>query len=217
MTPNDLARLLSRESLLFDLDGTLVDSNLCHERAYLIALRPKLPELAANFNYEPCKGRRTKDALRDLGLTDDLLIEELNVAKQQAYRDQVENGEVELLPGARELLQSLRARNRRLFVVTGGSARSTESVLKSLGILEWFEAITTADDIVHSKPAPDCWLHCMANAHLDPRNAVAIEDALNGVVAARAASLDAIAINNTELAGIPEYAGTLHDLLAALS
>ncbi|MDE3196444.1 MAG: hypothetical protein KGN84_08875, partial [Acidobacteriota bacterium] len=82
MTPTDLARLLSRESFLFDLDGTLVDSNACHERAYLSALGPRLPELAARFNYEPCKGRRTKDALRDLGLTGEALIEELNTAKQ---------------------------------------------------------------------------------------------------------------------------------------
>ena len=217
LTQDGLTSLLLREAFLFDLDGTLVDSNACHERAYLIALRPRLPDLAAGFNYESCKGRRTKDALRDLGLTEESLIEELNSTKQQAYRNQVESGAVQLFPGAREFLSALRARGKRLFVVTGGSARSTESVLNGLGILHWFEAIVTADDIVHSKPAPDCWLNCLAAARLEPQNAVAIEDALNGIHAARAAGLDAIAINNPKLAGLPEYAGTLFDLLAALS
>ena len=71
-----------------------MDSNACHERAYRIALRPRLPELAANFNYEPCKGRRTRDALRDLGIEDEQLIEELNETKQQAYRELVDAGAV---------------------------------------------------------------------------------------------------------------------------
>ena len=217
LTQTGVARLLTRQSFLFDLDGTLVDSNDCHERAYLTVLRPRLPGLAATFSYEPCKGRRTKDALRDLGLKDEHLIEELNDAKQQAYRDLVESGAVKLIPGARELLSALRRRGKRLFLVTGGSARSTESVLRGFDIFDWFEVIVTADDIVNSKPAPDCWLHCLAAAHVDARDAVAIEDALNGILAARAAGLDAIAINNPALAALPEYAGTLSDLLAALS
>ena len=217
LTQAGVARLLTRPSILFDLDGTLVDSNACHERAYRTVLQPRLPELAATFNYEPCKGRRTKDALRDLGLTDENLIEELNAAKQQAYRDLVESGSVDLISGARELLSALRERGKRLFLVTGGSARSTESVLRGFAILDWFESITTADDIVNSKPAPDCWLNCLADAHLDPRDAVAIEDALNGILAARAAGLDGIAINNPALAALPEYACSLRDLLAAVS
>jgi HAD superfamily hydrolase (TIGR01509 family) len=217
LSPSSLSRLLNeRECFLFDLDGTLVDSNACHERAYLTALGPRLPELAARFNYEPCKGRRTMDALRDLGLTDEGLIEELNAAKQQAYRDLVEAGAVQLIPYARELLTALRVRSKRLFIVTGGSRRSSESVLQSLGIRDWFEALVTADDIVNSKPAPDCWLHCVATARLDPERSLVVEDAWNGIVAARAAGIQAVAVNNPELAQLPEYAESLRNLHNAL-
>jgi len=218
LSPTALSRLLQeRDSFLFDLDGTLVDSNACHERAYQIALRPRLPELAANFNYEPCKGRRTRDALRDLGIEDERLIEELNETKQQAYRELVDAGAVVLIPYAREVLEALRERKSRLFVVTGGSRRSSESVLRSLGILDWFEALVTADDIVNSKPAPDCWLQCVASAGLTPQRSLVVEDAFNGILSARAAGLDAIAVNNPELAHLPEYAGSLEDVINCLS
>jgi HAD superfamily hydrolase (TIGR01509 family) len=218
LSPTALSRLLQqRDSFLFDLDGTLVDSNACHERAYQIALRPRLPELASNFNYEPCKGRRTIDALRDLGIEDEQLIQELNETKQQAYRELVGAGAVVLIPYARDVLEALRRRGSRLFIVTGGSRRSSESVLRSLGILDWFEALVTADDIVNSKPAPDCWLQCVASAGLEPGRSLVVEDAVNCILSARAAGLDAIAVNNPELAHLPEYAGSLEDVINCLS
>ena len=218
MNRSRAAQLLrQRECILFDLDGTLVDSNACHERAYLKVLRPRLPDLAARFDYEPCKGRRTRDALRDMGLTDEALIEEINAAKQQAYRDLVDEGAVVFLPGARELLSELRGSGKRLFLVTGGSARSTAQVLGRLAIAEWFEAMVTADDIVNSKPAPDCWIQCLAAARVDATRAVALEDARNGIVSARAAGVEAIGVNNPQLVDLPEFAGQIEGLLTVLS
>jgi len=212
-----LSKLLSqRTCFLFDLDGTLVDSNACHERAYLDALTARVPEIAPRFSYEACKGRRTRDALRDFGIDDENLIAELTEAKQHSYRTQVESGAVALLPNARELLQVLRNQPaNRLFLVTGGSARSTRSALSRLGISDWFEQIVTADDVKNGKPAPDCWLTCMERAAIAPAQALVIEDALSGIESARAAGLDCIAVNNPELVTLPEYAGTLEDLLKA--
>jgi HAD superfamily hydrolase (TIGR01509 family) len=152
-----------------------------------------------------------------MGIEDEQLIEELNETKQQAYRELVEAGTVVLMPFAREVLTALRQRENRLFVVTGGSRRSSESVMRSLGILDWFEAMVTADDIVNSKPAPDCWLQCVASAGLEPRRSLVVEDALNGILAARAAGLDAIAVNNPQLANLPEYAGSLENVINCLS
>jgi HAD superfamily hydrolase (TIGR01509 family) len=214
---SNLASLLrERNCFLFDLDGTLVDSSHCHERAYRDALEAAPPELVRRFSYEACKGRRTRDALRALGV-DDGLVDVLTEAKQHSYREQVEAGRVVLLPFAREVLRFLSDRGSRLFLVTGGSKRSTEAVLAGLGIASWFEQIVTADDVANGKPAPDCWLACMERAAIAPSSALAVEDALSGIQSARAAGLDSIAINNPELAELPEYAGTLEDILTALA
>jgi beta-phosphoglucomutase len=202
-----------RSCFLFDLDGTLVDSNGCHERAYLEALERLLPDLAKRFSYEACKGRKTRDALRMFGVEDEPLLTQVTDAKQSAYRALVEAGAVPLLPHAQDLLQTLRASGKRLFIVTGSSARSTRAVLTSLGIFDWFEHIVTADDIISGKPAPDCWLTCLERASIQPAQALAIEDALSGVLAARAAGIDCLAVNNPNLAGIPEYAEDLRNLL----
>jgi len=208
--------LRDRRCFLFDLDGTLVDSNSCHERAYLEVLGPRLPELARIFSYEPCKGRRTRDALQEYGVLEEPLLTELTEGKQAAYRRLVESGAVVLLPGAREFLQALRERGKRLFLVTGSTARSTRSVLTHLGIFDWFEQIVTADDVVNGKPAPDCWLTCMERASIQPATALVIEDARSGLESSQAAGLDCILVNNSELAELPEYAGALEDLLRAM-
>jgi HAD superfamily hydrolase (TIGR01509 family) len=207
--------LNSYTCFLFDLDGTLVDSNSAHERAYLAALEAALPELAPLFRYEFCKGRPTREALHLYGVEDPLLTE-LVAAKQKAYRAQVDAGAIELLPHARELLLALKAQGRRIFLVTGASARSTRALLTQHGMYDWFEHLVTADDVTHGKPAPDCWLTCLERAAIPPAEAIAIEDALNGIEAARAAGIACVAVNNPELAHLPEYAGTLETLLKAL-
>jgi HAD superfamily hydrolase (TIGR01509 family) len=150
------------------------------------------------------------------GVEDERLLSELTEAKQQAYRAQVEAGAVQFIPYGRELLEALRERGARLFVVTGGSARSTRTVLNSLGIWEWFEQVVTADDVTHGKPAPDCWLECVRRASIDVARALVVEDALSGIESAHAAGLACIAVNNVALAALPEYAGSLRDVLTAL-
>lgn len=216
MSPESAANLLKTECFLFDLDGTLVDSNPCHERAYLEALSDRLPEVAARFVYEHCKGRPTREAIRLYGVDQPALIEELTEAKQAAYRRLVEAGAVQLLPHAHALLSLLRERGKRLFLVTGASARSTRAVLTSLAIHDWFDRIVTADDVSAGKPAPDCWLVCCERASIPRDTAIVLEDALSGVESARAAGLACLAVNNPELAALPEYAGTLEDVLLAL-
>jgi beta-phosphoglucomutase-like phosphatase (HAD superfamily) len=111
----------------------------------------------------------------------------------------------------------LRERGKRLFLVTGGSSRSTRSVLTSLGIFDWFEQIVTADDVAHGKPAPDCWLECLSRGAIAPVHALVVEDAATGIQSARAAGLACIAVNNQELAALKDYAGTLCEVLTALS
>jgi len=213
----DLSALIrERDCFLFDLDGTLVDSSPLHDRAYREALETLAPEVLPRFAYEPCKGRRTHDALRMFGIEDEALVAELTEAKQAAYRRLVESGAVQLLPYAREILETLRAREGRLFLVTGGSARSTRAVLSALGILEWFEQIVTADDVANGKPAPDCWRECVARASIAPDQALVFEDALSGIESARAAGLACIAVNNPALVALPEYAGSLVDVFEAV-
>jgi hypothetical protein len=70
--------------------------------------------------------------------------------------------------------------------------------------------------IVNSRPAPDCRLQCLSVARAEPSLVVAIEDARNGIISARPAGVEVIGVNNHQLADLPEFAGSIEDLLPAL-
>jgi HAD superfamily hydrolase (TIGR01509 family) len=193
----------SKQNFLFDLDGTLIDSVPAHAQAYIDALKPNHPELARNFVYAPYAGRPTREIFRALGLNDDAETSALTLRKQVLYREALERGEVTTFPGALELLERLRQKGARLFLVTGGNRISVERVIHLTGLRCYFETVVTADDVAHGKPAPDCYLHTMAQFHLEKPDCIVIEDGENGVVAAQRAGIDAVLVHtDLEIPGI---------------
>ena len=197
---------------LFDLDGTLIDSSPCHERAFFKVLEADMPHLLETFVYDEHKGKSTKETFQALGIVEGEQLSTMTIKKQETYRRMVDDGEVVAFPSARELLQSLKDRGHRSWVVTGASRRSAEASLSRLEFLHFFEALIAGDETGKTKPAPDLYLKCIADHGLDTRQALAIEDALPGIQSARAAGLNVVAVNNPELSHLPEYVGTLQDL-----
>ncbi|HIA51683.1 MAG TPA: HAD family hydrolase [Candidatus Melainabacteria bacterium] len=197
---------------LFDLDGTLIDSSPCHERAFLKTLESDQPHLAGSFIYEEHKGKSTRETFEALGVNDVSLLKLMTENKQRLYRQMVEDGEVVAFPGAEELLSALRSGGHRLWVVTAASRHSAESALSKLGLISYFEALITGDEASKTKPAPDLYLKCLTDHSIQPRTALALEDALTGIQSAQAAGLNVLAVNNTELSHLPEFVGSLKDL-----
>jgi beta-phosphoglucomutase len=192
-------RLLRKTAFLFDLDGTLVDSSALHEKAYREALSEHAPALLEGFDYESLKGKSTEGSFRGLGIVEAGALEALASEKQRRYRAAVEAGELRLMPGSRELLELLKQWRKRLFVVTGGSRRSTDAALAATGIHAFFEGVVTADDVACGKPAPDGFLLCLERFGIPAAQAVGIEDASNGLEACRAAGLDVVLVNNPSM------------------
>ncbi len=164
------------------------------------------------FSYEKHKGQRTDDVFRTLGIKDEQLVLKLTAAKQSFYKRKVDAGAVQLFPSALALLEALKVDNKRIFLVTSASKRSTDAILSQTGIQAFFENIITGNDVSLAKPAPDCYIACLANACLTKEKAVAIEDAISGIESARRAGLDVIAVNNPSFVGQDHYVGTLSDL-----
>jgi len=184
-----------KRHLLFDLDGTLVDSSPAHAEAFVAALRPAHPELARRFDYPAHQGRPTSEVFASLGLTDAAEVAALTGRKQAFYRAAVAGGRVGLFPGVRSLLQDLLAAGRRLHVVTGASRGSTDAILECTGLRPLLTGIITAEDTGPGKPAPDPFLHVLRLHRLPPEACLVIEDAGNGVESARRAGLDVVLVN----------------------
>ncbi len=190
-----MSLLSEKSAFLFDLDGTLVDSSPLHEKAYLETL--KSHGIQAPFRYEDAKGRSTQDYLA-------ILLPEENKARRQILTDEKQAryrefiATLQPLPGAKDLLDFLKSEGKTLYVVTGGSRRSSNQALEAVGLSQYFEAKVTADDTARCKPAPDPYLKALSLTGLPANQSIAIEDAESGVISCRAANLDVILVNNEE-------------------
>ncbi|HEY9760863.1 MAG TPA: HAD family hydrolase [Oculatellaceae cyanobacterium] len=208
--------LSTKNALLFDLDGTLVDSSCCHEDAFNQAMELYAPHLLPSFVYEEVKGLRTDDVFRNLRVEDEDLVKRLTAEKQASYRKRIADGEVKAFPYVKELLMALHENGYRLALVTSASRGSATSILNNLELVRFFEKVITGEDVTKAKPAPDGYLTCVEQMQVRKEAAIVVEDALSGIEAGRSAGLDVIAVNNSELARMDEFIGTITDLHAAL-
>jgi HAD superfamily hydrolase (TIGR01509 family) len=192
-------------NILFDFDGTLVDSSPLHAEAYRRTLENHRADLLGCFNYDRLKGKTTEDGFKSLGIADMETVGLLTAAKRRFFRDAVLEGRLATLPGAYELLSALAATGRRLFLVTSGSRASVSASLRACELATKFEGIIAAEDVDHGKPSPDGFLLCLRRFGLAAAASVVIEDAAGGIAAARAAGLAVSAVHNAALIGQADF------------
>lgn len=181
----------SLQALIFDCDGTLAHTMPLHWKAWqVITSRYQIhfPE----DRFYALGGVPSRDILRMLqkeqGRTD---FDHLAASKEK------EQEYLKLLPevGAVDaVVEIARAHRGKLpmAVASGGSRRSITRVLEHLGIIEWFGAVVTNEDVVNQKPAPDIFLEAARRLGVDPVRCRAFEDTELGLTAIRAAGMEAV-------------------------
>ena len=179
-------------TLLFDLDGVLVDSLAATERAWSrwarrVGLEP--PEVL-----EAIHGRRSVDSVRELVPDRDQDEEVLWIGR--AELDDTEG--VVALPGARELLASLP--DERRAVVTSGTRELATKRLHTAG-LEPPPTLVCAEDIEAGKPSPDPYLLGAERLGTEPGECIVVEDAPPGVLAGKAAGMTVWAVLTSHAPG----------------
>jgi beta-phosphoglucomutase len=126
----------------------------------------------------------------------------------------------DLLPGAKELLEEIRAAGLRKAL--GSASKNAGEVIERLGIRHLFDAVSDGFSVENQKPAPDLFLHAARQLGLSPAECVVMEDAAAGIEAARAGGFKSIGLGPIERVGqadavFPNLAGArLNDLLQAL-
>ncbi|MFE9609909.1 HAD family hydrolase [Streptomyces sp. NPDC006012] len=182
---------------LFDLDGTLIDTE---PRSYEAWSR-----LFRNHGV-PCDeatlkgfaGRPGREALRDqLDRFPGHTVDEL-FAEAIAYTALPDMPPVRAVPGALELLARLRAQGVPLGLVTSGTRDYARHELGVFGALDFFDVLITADDVTRGKPDPQGCLRCCTALGVDASAVVVFEDAPAGVAAAKRAGADCVAITSTQ-------------------
>jgi beta-phosphoglucomutase len=115
----------------------------------------------------------------------------------EIYLEQI-RGRLQPLPGVREFVGTCRERGLRLAVASGSDTIKVEANLREIDLLTSdFSAIVTGSEVARKKPAPDIFLEACARLHLDPGACLVIEDAVNGVRAAKAAGTRCLALTTS--------------------
>ncbi|MDT9697711.1 HAD family hydrolase [Streptomyces sp. P17] len=184
---------LHAEALLFDNDGTLVSSLASVDRCWT-RWAGEYGITAEEFGRIELHGRPAVEIAADLLPAD---IVPVAVARIETLEvEDVPNGGVELLPGARAFLASLPA--DRWAVVTSATRRLAEARLDAVGILP--KTLIAADDITRGKPDPEPYLLAARRLGVDPARCVVFEDAPAGLQAGRAAGMTTVALATTHQA-----------------
>ena len=95
-------------------------------------------------------------------------------------------------PGLMEMLQFCRSRGIKTAVASSSIRKVVEHNLSAAGVREYFDAITTGEEVEHSKPAPDIFLLAARKLGLPPQDCCVFEDAISGIKGARAAGMGAV-------------------------
>ena len=188
-------RLTTSCAVLWDLDGTLVDSAEYHWLAWheaLAAAGHKFDRdyLVATF------GQRNDRILRDLLGPDapDAEIERISDEKEARFRALVRKRELDLLPGAELWLKRLRASGWRQALATSAPRANVETMLGVLNLAEYFGAVVAAEDVQRGKPDPQVFLLAAERLNVAPYRCIVVEDAEAGVAGARSAGMRTIGV-----------------------
>ncbi|GIU27391.1 2-deoxyglucose-6-phosphatase [Shewanella schlegeliana] len=116
------------------------------------------------------------------------------------------------MKGVIEALQACQERGLKVGLATSSSSDIINAVLNRLGIEAYFDAIKSAEYLAYGKPHPEVYLTCAQALNIDPIYCLAIEDSFNGLVSARAANMQTIAIPEAKHAALSKWAIAHHRL-----
>ena len=189
--------LNSVRAVLFDHDGTLVDSELTHYKMWVDILRPhdiefSLQEYVAHHVGVPTPGNAAK-ILSDypsLPMTAADLVQ----AKQAATRAFLATDAFPLMPDAKETLQYFVDEGLQTAIVSGAAAKVVAGTVATHRLEDFVSVVVSGHDVAANKPAPDCYLLAAQKLGFEPTECIAVEDTESGVAAAIAAGIRCIAI-----------------------
>jgi HAD superfamily hydrolase (TIGR01509 family) len=208
------------KALIFDVDGTLAETEELHRRAFnrsfadagldwvwdvedytrLLAITGGKERIRHFIAADAGKPRLTAEQLAAL-----------HAVKTEYYGELVANGDLVLRPGVERLLREARAAKIRLAIATTTTAANIEALLRAtLGAdwMSWFEFVLSSDSVPAKKPAPDIYLLALERLGLRGPECVAFEDTLNGLVSARTAGVPTV-VTLSAFGGLGPFPGAL--------
>jgi len=181
--------------VLWDLDGTLVDS----EQQHWLAWRDTMATEGVTLTFEQFRatfGWRNDAILRTwIGPDiDDQRIARIGDTKEELYRELVRRNPMAPLPGAAHWVRRLHTEGWSQAVASSAPRLNIDVVLEVIGLAGQFQASASAEDVAHGKPDPQVFLLAATRLQVPPARAIVVEDAAAGIEAARRAGMRSIGV-----------------------
>lgn len=193
---------------IFDMDGLLIDSEPLWDRAEL--------EVISSLGVDVTRRHEMPDTL---GLRIDMVVDLWYAMQPWSGPDkqEVTNRIIQrtislveekrpLLAGVGEALALCKAEGLKVGLASASPLYMLEKVLSLFELSDYFDALASAQTLPYSKPHPQVYLDCAAKLGVDPLTCVALEDSVNGMIAAKAARMRAIVVPAEENRQDPRYA-----------
>jgi HAD superfamily hydrolase (TIGR01509 family) len=178
-------------TVIFDMDGVIVDTEPVHHYAYNQQFKQLgitiSPELYASFT-----GNSTKNIFERLKEHFDLKQEvpELVATKRQLFNDAFDNKEdLYLLDGVEELIKDLYANGMQLVLASSSAHVTIQRIFNRFKLHQYFSHLVSGEDFPKSKPHPAIFLKAAELAQTPVSECIVIEDSTNGIKAAKAAGI----------------------------
>ena len=179
------------QTVIFDMDGVIVDTEPVHHYAYDLHFKqlniPITPEMYASFT-----GNSTKNIFERLkaefNLEED--VQKLVETKRNLFNDAFDSKEdLYLLDGVEDLIKELHANGMQLVLASSSATVTINRIFNRFGLHHYFTHIVSGEDFPKSKPHPAIFQHAAFLANTPVEQCIVIEDSTNGVAAAKAAGI----------------------------
>lgn len=208
---------LSIQAVIFDMDGVLIDSEPLWQRV----------------EYEVLSALGVPVTIETIQQTTGLRIDQCvdywyhkapwadydNAKVSKAIVDRVAEEILktgEAMQGVQQAIEYCQTKGLKIGLATSSFYTIIEAVLSKLGLSDKFMAVQSAEGLTYGKPHPEVYLNCAAALEVDPRYCLAIEDSFNGLIAARAANMQTVAIPAPEQRGEAKWIIAHHQLESLL-
>lgn len=183
------------KAVLFDMDGTLVDTEHLHQHAWDMATQHFGDDGVTHEEYTNYAGRDGIDnATLIVSVRPNLRVspEEILNKKNEIFEENLVKG-VKFVEGAEEALEECKRLGLRVALATGGPRNETEQKMLTLKIGHHFEHVITATEVENKKPHPQTYMDAYSALGVRPEQCVAVEDTEHGVASAVGAGVYCIA------------------------